>query len=174
MPKCLVDTNVILIADGKNDDAGNRCIANCIKKLSEVCRDGGLVLDDGDRIFSEYLNKTKPWNPQTSGELFVKWVNDNRMNPVRCDRVQITPTDDDAENFEEFPTDPRLARFERADRAFVAVANAHPEKPPIAVAIDTDYRMPDHRAAFADSGITIDYLCEDDLDRVYERKYGER
>lgn len=130
------------------------------------------MVDSGDRIFNEYLNKTKPWNPQTVGEVFVKWVNDHRMNPACCDRLDITPKADDEEDFEEFPDDPRLATFERADRKFVAVAHAHPGNPPIAVAIDTDYYKSDHRAAFADCDIPIEFQCENDLSRVYKRKYG--
>jgi len=170
--KCLVDTGVILTADGKQQDVGTDGITKCVEKLMLVCKEGGLVVDSGDRIFSEYLNTTAPWNPQTVGEAFVKWVNDHRMNPVWCDRVSITPKADDDEDFQEFPDDPRLATFDRADRKFVAAAHAHPDKPPIAVAIDTDYYMPEHREAFADFGISIEYLCEDDLSRVYERKYG--
>lgn len=171
--KCLIDTGVILTADGKQSDVGSAGLQACVRKLQHVCLEGGLVLDSGDRIFKEYLNKTRPWNPQTVGEQFVKWVNDHRMRPTRCDRIDITPKDEDPEDFDEFPDDERLNTFERADRKFVAVAHAHPAKPAISVAIDTDYYRPLHRTAFADQGITIDYLCEDDLKRVHERKYGE-
>ena len=173
MPEYVIDTNVILSADGKHADVCAQGVTDCAQRLLIVSVNGGLVLDDGERIIGEYLNKTRPWNPQTAGEQFVKWVLDNKHDIACCASVSITPKVDDPEDFDEFPADLRLATFERADRKFVATACAREGQPPIVVAMDTDYYMPDHRAAFAACGVHIDFICEPDLARVYNRKYGE-
>ena len=172
MPEYVIDTGVILSADGKNDDTSIDGQVRCIRRLREVQDGGGLVLDDGGRIIGEYLHKTAPWNPQTTGEQFLLWALSSQGTPTICRTVAITPKVDDEQDFEEFPKDDRLSTFERADRKFVATACAGDGQPPVVVAIDTDYYMPNHRAAFNDHGVTIDYICEDDLKRVYERKYG--
>lgn len=128
-------------------------------------------MDDLGRIFDEYRNKTLTGNGQRlAGDEFVLWVITNQWNPQRCTRVPLTPKEDE-QDFEEFPDHQDLARFDRSDRVFVATANAHPDKPPILSACDTDYW--NCRQVFADCGISIDFLCEDDVRHLAERKPHE-
>jgi hypothetical protein len=92
----------------------------------------------------------------------------NLWNSSRCTQVKLTPKHGDNEEFEEFPDHPGLRTFDRSDRVFVAVANAHPTHPPILAACDTDYWQ--HRDALGACGIIVDFLCQDDVRRLAVRK----
>ena len=54
----------------------------------------------------------------------------------------------------------------RDDRKFIAVAVAHPEKPPILQAVDSQWW--DFRDAFRRNGVTVEFICEDDIQRLRE------
>lgn len=164
----VVDTNVILVANEQQPEVGLDCVHACLKVLRNLQRKGKLALDDKDRIFNEYTNKTSPWNSQKVGDAFVRWVHDHRYNPAKCERVVLNPLEEDAEDFEEFPRTESLRTFERADRVFVATALTHPERPPVIEACDTDYL--EHRDALEAEGLKINFLCEDDIHRLYDRK----
>ncbi len=66
--------------------------------------------------------------------------------------------------FEEFPDDPALEGFDPDDRKFIAVAVAHPEGPPILQAVDSQWW--DFRAAFRRNGIIVEFICEEDIQRL--------
>ena len=70
---------------------------------------------------------------------------------------QVTITPHEQRGFEEFPDDPELARFDRDDRKFVAVALASGTSPPIVNASDRDWW--EHREALQVHGIEILFLC---------------
>ena len=82
--------------------------------------------------------------------------------------VSLTP--DSVRTFAEFPADPRLAGFHDDDRKFVAVSVRHPGRPPILQALDSEWWG--HREALDDNGVTVDFLCPDDIEELHERKYG--
>lgn len=172
MPEAVVDTNVILCADGKHPDVGPHGQAACVRRLLGIKATGGLVLDDAGRILGEYMKKTRPWNAQTVGEHFLRWALTYQGQPEQCPTQRITPMADDAEDFVEFPRDERLTHFDRADRKFVAVARTRDGVPPIIVAMETDYYMPEHRSALQENGVRVEFICETDLKRVYDRKCG--
>ncbi|RKU38472.1 hypothetical protein C6496_06595 [Candidatus Poribacteria bacterium] len=160
--KVIVDTNVPLVANGKADQASEDCVETCIDELMKITAGNvKLVLDDLRRIIGEYRNKLNPGGFPGVGDAFLKWVEINWANPQQCDLVSITPTDDLEANFQEFPTDPTLAGFDPDDRKFIAVALAHPEKPPILQASDTAWWH--YRDALHQNGVTVDFICEDDV-----------
>jgi hypothetical protein len=89
----------------------------------------------------------------------MKWVWQNQGAADRCEQVHITPMPSDPENFHEFPSDTRLASFDRSDRKFVAVAKASQKCPTILNATDSDWW--DHRVALAENGVVVEFLCPD-------------
>ncbi|MDE0427470.1 MAG: hypothetical protein OXN25_21660 [Candidatus Poribacteria bacterium] len=160
--KVIVDTNVPLVANGKADQASEDCVETCIDELMKITEGNvKLVLDDLRRIIGEYRNKLNPGGFPGVGDAFLKWVEINWANPQQCDLVSITPTDDLEANFQEFPTDTALSDFDPDDRKFIAVALAHPEKPPILQALDTAWWH--YRDALHQNGVTVDFICEDDI-----------
>ena len=94
----------------------------------------GMVIDDGDEIFNEYRGQLAMQGQPGIGDIFMKWVHDNSWNPDKVKRVSITPSNS---SYEEFPEHDGLVDFDNSDRKFVAVANAHPDKPPILQATDS-------------------------------------
>ena len=157
----IVDTNVAWVASGKSEQASEDCVATCVERLEQINNDEvKLALDRERQIIDEYqrLEQTGRFN---IGYQFYKWVEMNWSNPERCDLVEITPVDGLENEFEEFPDDPALADFDDDDRKFVAVAYAHPDNPPILQAVDGKWR--DFLDALHQNGVTVEYLCEDEI-----------
>jgi len=115
---------------------------------------GGLVLDSGDEICGEYRKELCVKGKPGVGDAFAKWVHDTRWTLPAEDLVPITR---DGASYKEFPGDTALAQFDNDDRKFVAVANAHKQKPPILQA--TDSKWWNWRTPLSNAGITVEFLC---------------
>ena len=167
---CVVDTNVVLVANKEFKGASAGCIQSCVRTLRDICVNGHLAVDDAERIFDEYRNKTlrERKGQREAGDEFVLWVITNLWNAERCTRVKLTPKPRDDLDFDEFPNHTGLLTFDRSDRVFVAVANAHPARPPIHAACDTDHWQ--YRNVLAECGITIHFLCEEDVRAIAKQK----
>lgn len=164
----VVDTNVVLVANGQHQDISAECVANWALALQDLMRQGRLVLDDQFLILSEYQNKTKPKTGSRPGDAFVKWALRNRVNQEFVDLVAIR--DNHARGFDSFPDDPGLAGFDPPDRIFVAVASAHAGQPPILQAADSKWL--DWSAALKQCGVTVNFLCQADIERFHKNKFG--
>lgn len=157
MTAAVVDTNVLRAANGTADHVSPRCVLASLDALQRVQAGGRIVIDDGFEILREYQNHANPGGQPGAGDAFLKWAFLNQYNPVSCERVTITPHPD--RGYDEFPTDPALATFDRSDRKFVAVALGSAGKPQVLVAIDRGWW--NHRDALATNGVTVDFLCEE-------------
>lgn len=164
----IVDTNVILVANRQHADVKESCIVSCARRLQAIMASGRIAIDDGYRILREYQNKTTPHVGHRPGDAFVKWILRNNANPQRCDQVKLV---EHAERgFEGFPDDSRLASFDPSDRKFVAVACAHEDHPSIAQA--TDSKWLDWAPALSEHGVTVEFLCRDDIQKFDDKKKG--
>lgn len=162
--KVIVDTNVPIVANGqKSVQASSSCINSCIAAIRDVQHKHILIVDEGWRVIREYLRQLNQKGRPGIGDEFMLWVLQNQYNPARCERVVITPlaASTDGNDFAEFPDDPELTNFDRSDRKFVAIALAHPERPPILNATDTDWHG--HQLALEKHGVKIQFLCSDTL-----------
>lgn len=168
MTAAVVDTNVVLVANGQHQDISAECVKNCALELQTIMRAGTLVLDNGFLILAEYLNKTQPKTGNRPGDAFVKWALQNRVNRQFVDLVPLQ--DHDARGFETFPNDPALDRFDGPDRKFVAVAGAHAGQPPILQAADSKWL--DWSTALAQHGITVSFICLSDIEQFHKNKFG--
>ena len=166
MMTVIVDTNVALVASRKAPQASEECVGTCINRLEKITNGQvKLALDDERRIIDEYRNKLSPTGQPGIGDAFLKWVETRWTNEEHCDRVSITPIEGSEIEFEEFPTDPALVDFDPDDRKFIAVALAHCEKPPILQAVDSQWW--DFRDALRENGATVEFICEDDIQRSH-------
>lgn len=170
--KCLVDTNVpktanLAIAIGQVSDDLLTCVWACVMAVEHIVKNGGLVMDSGDEIYGEYMRNLAMAGQPGVGDQFMKWVHDNRWRFPNEDRVKITRN---GESYDEFPEHDELADFDNLDRKFIAVANAHPNKPPILQA--TDSKWWGWQGALAESGITVQFLCPDYVQAKFEEKMG--
>src|SRR5580704_3921062 len=137
MAAYVVDTNVPIVANGRSH-ADPACVIACVDVLLEVYSTGVTVLDDAMRILSEYMNHLSLSGEPGAGDAFMKWVWNVQADENRCERVVLTPRYENiADDFAEFPDDPELANFDRADRKFVAVALASRREPIILNAVDS-------------------------------------
>lgn len=168
MSVTVVDTNVILVANGQHPEVSPACVTTCVLALQSVMNSGKLVLDDGFRILLEYQNKTQPKKGNRPGDAFVKWALNNQCNKKHVDRVTLLEHDE--RGFESFPDNPELANFDAPDRKFVAVSGAHPDKPPIAQAADSKWL--DWAPALKRHGINVTFLCQADIQRFHKNKFG--
>ena len=160
----VADTNVAVVANALSEQASEDCVETCAERLEEIMRgEVKLVLDDYWQILGEYAQNLHSTGTDL-GDRFLLWVLRNWRNPERCDLVHIMPVNGSENEFEEFPDDPALSGFDLDDRKFIAVAVAHPERPPILQAVDSQWW--DFRDAFHRNGVTIEFICEDDIQRL--------
>lgn len=157
MAAFVVDTNVPIAANGKSH-ADPACVIACIDALAVVRSDGILVLDDALLILKEYMDNLSMGGQPGAGDAFMKWAWSVQADETRCERVVLTPhLDHGQENFAEFPDDPDLDDFDRADRKFVAVALTSGRRPTVLNALDSDWA--ESREALVRNGLTIRFLC---------------
>lgn len=167
MAEVVIDTNVLLVASQRHDGVSLQCVQACVKRLLQVQRSEQVVIDDAFRILREYQNKLDARKGKSVGEAFLKWLLQNQANPKRVCRVALTERAPD--DYAEFP-DPALASaFDPPDRKFVAVAHAHPGKPPVLQATDSKWLR--WQAPLQSYGIRVEFLCRQDICRFFEAKF---
>lgn len=167
---CLVDTNVPKTANlatqhDPDSDVSDDCVLACIEAVEHIIRKRGLVIDAGDEIFNEYRQQLSMKGQPGVGDRFMKWVHDHRWNADKVTQVRIVRNGD---SYDEFPDHVGLKKFDPSDRKFVAVANAHPEKPPIVQA--TDSKWLGWEKALASVGITVHFICRDYVEDKHSKK----
>lgn len=167
--KAVIDTNVLLVANGQHDDVSENCVAECVKRLQAMQRNGVVVIDDGFEILREYQHRTSLNPPKGVGDVFLKWLF-RKIGNAQVEQITLNET---AENcFAEFP-DPELELlFDPPDRKFAAVAHAHPDKPVIWQAVDSKWL--DWWPALRAKGVQVDFLCPDDVCAFYAKKFPEK
>ena len=163
--KLIIDTNVPKAANGEaTPQASPDCVRACLETVQDVMNDlHSLVIDAGWRILREYMRQLRSSGQPGMGDAFLKWVLTNQANPQRCAQVSITPVTS-SQKFKEFPVVPELSTFDPSDRKFVAVALAHPQRPPIVNATDSDWWH--YRQSLKNCGVNVKFLCPDIMERM--------
>lgn len=160
--KFIIDTNVLIVANGdQSEQATIQCQLNCVRQLNAIRQNHQVVLDRQELILREYMRDMNFSGQPGMGDFFFKWLFDNRFRSKYVELVSLTPMDnsEDGNDFVEFPTDTELAKFDRSDRKFVAVALAHAEKPPILNATDSDWW--EFYEPLTIHGLQIEFLCKE-------------
>jgi hypothetical protein len=166
----VVDTNVPIAASGRSEQASVECVAACREAILGIMNDERrLALDDDGLIITEYKQNLSASGQPGLGDAFLVWVLTNSANPERCDLVPLTEAAGAEGGFEQFPDAEGLEEFDQSDRKFVAVANAHAGKPPIFEALDSKWWG--WKDALAAAGITVVFLCREEVEAAYERKF---
>ena len=159
----VVDTNVLLVANGQHTDVSPLCVGACIQCLLDIQRAGCVALDDGYKILAEYQHKTSHQQGKGVGDVFLKGL---LRNAVRSVKTPITPHAQ--RGYDSFPDEASLANFDPADRKFVAVAAALTPPAPIMQAADSKWL--DWSGGLGRHGIRVDFLCPQDLARFAQAK----
>ncbi len=168
--RAVVDTNVILVANGKHADVSPACVQTCIARLVSLKENGKVVIDDAYRILGEYQNKTSPMKSKGPGDVFVRWLLQNSANIRHVEQVTLTEPIIDV--FDEFPDSALQLHVDAADRKFLATAAAHPLLPPVWQA--TDSKWLDWWSQLNATGVSIEFLCPEEVCRFYAKKFPHR
>ena len=170
--RCVIDTNVPKIANlgvapEKIPDDLVDCVDHCIDVTLHFTRHRGLVLDSTMEIFNEYRRQLDLKGKPGVGDSFMKWVHDNMSNEQYIDQVMINKIDG---TYVEYPNDADLVDCDPSDRKFIAVASAHPRKPPIYEA--TDSKWWGWKEALERVGVHVIFLCNKYIQEKYKKKIG--
>jgi hypothetical protein len=169
MARFVVDTNVPLIANDAHGGASALCRSECRTVLEEINQGRArLCIDSGWLILKEYQHKLRANQPGI-GSKFLKWALTNLTNSQRVERVKLTPRAGDPTDFEEVPPPLPGVSYDPPDRKFLAVAAAHPDRPPILQGGDSKWW------AWVDSlkagGVDVRFLCPE-FEAKYKAKMG--
>lgn len=151
----VIDTNVLITANGENNSVALSCVSACWQKLQQIQQNDQVVLDETEFILREYQRNLSLVGRPGFGRAFFKWLFDHRFNGA-ADLIPLTSLDHTGQQFAEFPADPDLDKFDLSDRKFVAVAVTHPQKPPILNAVDSDWH---NFAQPLGRYVTLQFLC---------------
>lgn len=169
MSATVIDTNVLLVANGSHADVSDACRAACVTRLMDQ-KKRITVIDDRGLILREYQNKTQPNQPKGVGDVFLKWLLQNQRNQKYVHQVSVTENEHNF--FDEFPGIELQNAFDPPDRKFAAVANAHPQKPVIWQAADCKWL--DWWKDLSKSGINVEFLCTADVCKFYKKKFPKK
>lgn len=169
MSKIILDTNV----PTKASISPQLCHENelemqkkCMKYIGDLVnnKETKLVLDADFEILKEYQNNV--CKNSNMGKIFFKWLY-NYYNQIQPEDI-IKLEKNRSGQYMDFPYDDDTENFDESDKKFIALANAHAEKPPIIEAADGKWLG--YEAAFAKYGIIIEFLDRKYAQRMYEQK----
>ena len=162
MTPFVVDTNVLVVANGRKTHADERCQDNCRKKIESVLRDGVIAIDDKNEILNEYGRHLTDSGMSGLGNAFYKHLFIYQGYRDRVRRIPITNSADDRRGFDELPEN----NLDRSDRKFLAVAVA--AKAVLLNATDSDWN--EQEALIEKIGVELDQLCPQHASKATRRQ----
>ena len=156
MSRCVVDTNVAIVANGRPDPADQRtpsisCQMASVTFLMRVHGHGIVLLDAEGAIQDEYRRHLNPRGQPGVGDRFYQDV--LHSSPRLVERVNL-PKRPDGE-YADLPQSLIEAGFDPSDRKFAALARK--EGVPVNNATDSDWI--EHATALEAEGIQVENLC---------------
>lgn len=164
MPRYVIDTNVPIVANGKDKTIVRECRQAAVELLQRAMKSGTIFLDRAGEIQAEYRRYLSPNGQPGTGDRFYFEV--IRSRPKIIVRVDIEKRADG--EFENLPQAIIDAGFDPSDRKFVAVARK--AKATVYNAVDSDWV--EKRAVIETNGIVIVFLCG--CDPTQWRSYTKR
>lgn len=163
MSDWVVDTNVMVVANGRHDGArpvSVECRAASIEFLTNILAGNNRVLvDDDNAILAEYRNYLNPSGQPGVGDRFLQEL---YRNVDRIDRVEL-PIGSDGQ-YDDLHPDIKASSFDLSDRKFAALALK--QSVPVANSVDSDWI--EHWPLLIGCGLDIRLLCGNDPDAWYE------
>lgn len=161
MSRSVVDTNVAIVANGRPDPEDPRppsipCRRAAVTFLSELVKNGTVILDVEGAIQAEYRNRLNPTGAPGVGDRFYQEV--LHSSPHLVERVDLPKRPDG--DYEDLPQSLIDAGFDPSDRKFAALACK--EGVPVHNAIDSDWI--EHSIILDAEGIQVTNLCGCDKD----------
>ena len=162
MTRWTIDTNVPVVANGRNDNGKRPVAPECreaaIQFLTNVLDNRErVVVDAKGEIEKEYRRYLNPRGQPGVGDLFYQGI----LQGTLCERVSL-PKRGDGE-YADLPQAVIDAGFDPNDRKFAALAKR--ERIPAVNAVDRDWL--DKRTVLAANGIRVEFLCGCDAARWF-------
>lgn len=148
--RCAVDTNVLIVANGRDSNASPHCRLATVDFLADLMKSGRLVIDDAGLVEEEYRKNIDLGQPGV-GNLFFQQFIGSASN--RLERISLKKDKNGA--FVDFPPASALKKFDPSDRKFVALACK--AKCSVANATDTDWL--DDKAELEKNGVKLHFIC---------------
>lgn len=146
--RAVVDTNVLIAANGRNTHADLGTIANCSVVLADIQRGAHLLLDDAhDLILREYKNYCHFSGQPGVADRFFLWYIRARFTPTSVARISLSDPNDVAVDL---PAE--LHAFDKSDHKWVAVY-LRGEGDVIYNAMDSDWE--EHAGPMRAAGINV-------------------
>lgn len=147
----VVDTNVAIVANGRETNASPGCRLSAIEALRSLLARGRIIIDDGGEMLDEYRRYCEPKGQPGVGDRFFREVLMNYAG--RVERISLEKGPEGG--FIDFPTDPELAGFDLADRKFAAAARK--AAVPVLNAVDSDWL--EYRKVLARNKVKVEFVC---------------
>ncbi len=151
MPVFVVDTNVAIVANGRNTHADMACQLSCVEEIESVRQYGIVALDEAGEIMEEYGKHLNFYGMPGVGDMFFKYLFDNQYGGNRVRRVSVTPCSDRRRGFAELPQN----GLDPSDRKFLAVAVVAGA----AIVNATDSDWSEQQALMDGLGVKVEQLC---------------
>ena len=149
--RVVVDTNVAIVANGRNTHANLACQLSCIEELQTTIKRRIVVVDDHGLIFAEYKDYLNFIGEPGVGDAFFKHLFNHEYDRRKVLRVTITPLEDEARGFAELPVN----HLDRSDRKLLAAAVV--AKATVLNATDRDWH---EQAALVQAlGVPVTQVC---------------
>lgn len=150
--RAVVDTNVLVAANGRDTHVDSACQGSCVDELERIAREDVVCIDDRGLILGEYRRRVSHRGQPGPGTVFHMTVFRKMGNPNRVRLIPVDPRDTEGREF----ADPVLPRHNlKKDAKFQAVAvNADAT---IVNAADSDWA--EHRELTDGLGVRVRQLC---------------
>lgn len=154
MTRWVVDTNVPIVANGRDDGirpVNPDCSKAAIEFLVRILNNKEKIfLDNPGEILAEYKRRLRPSGQPGVGDRFYHEV---LLNKAMIERVDL-PKRGDGE-YRDLPQNVIDSGFHRKDRKFAALAKR--ENASVVNAVDSDWL--DAQSLLAVNGIRVKFLC---------------
>lgn len=150
--RSVVDTNVLVAANGRDTHVDVRCQISCVEELARLAREELVCIDNRGLIIREYYKKTIHGGQAGPGTVFYKHVFQRMGDSTRVRLVPVEPRDNEGREF----TDPRLPTNNlKKDAKFLAVA----VKADAVIVNAADSDWDEHRDLTGELDIEVRQLC---------------
>ncbi len=150
--RIVIDTNVLIVANGNNEQADPECELACIEMLEGATKGKKTVLlDASGLIMEEYEGYCSYSGVPGVGDLFFKFLHDHQYSEASVIRIPIQQKPDREGGFANLPTND----FDPNDRKFLSVAEAGDGR----VVNATDSHWSEHADFISSMGVQVLELC---------------
>lgn len=151
--RVVIDTNVLIVANGKASHVGAECALAAIQFLEQVEESCVVVIDSLWHILEEYEKYCSYKGQPGVGDRFFLHLHRTQADVRRVHKVDLHP--DGRGSYDEIPVP--LRSFDPSDHKFVATVIADERRSVIVNCADSDWR--EAEALLRQSDITVHEVC---------------